>query len=138
MVISSYHDKRTTLLRSQIIDICKKNKGPLTVPEIQKALFVIKVLPHKTSLYRNIELLCAQNLLEEVILDANVKHYEISSAHHHHMVCTECSGIKCIASLSMEKSVRKMEKEITETMRFHIQDHQFSFFGVCDSCFCKL
>ncbi len=137
MVASRRQNMQMTFLRTKIIDVCIGNSRPLTIPEIQELLRMEKITPHKTSLYRNIEFLCKQNLLNEVMLDANAKHYETTTVHHHHVVCTECSSIHCVVDRTMEKIVQKMEREIAKKMHFHVRDHQFSFFGVCNECFCN-
>lgn len=125
---------RISLLRTQIITLLERVHKPLTVPEIIAHLTREGVLFHKTSLYRQIDMLCAQNVIEAVLLDSSVTYYEITRIHHHHMICVQCYGISCVRDPEIERAIKTLERKIKKSTGFLVDEHHFSCNGVCVNC----
>lgn len=124
---------RKTPLFTAVLKILETESIPVSVPELQALLLTQKFTPNKTSLYRLLERLQTENLIETVLLDNKTAFYEIKSEHHHHFVCNECEAIECLADASLENKIHALEHTL-EAQGLKITDHQFSFSGQCAQC----
>lgn len=52
------------------------------------------------------------------------------SEHHHHAVCTKCGKVEDVPC----RSIGRIERDLTEALRFKTTQHRFEFFGLCDRC----
>ena len=83
---------RMTQARSSIINLLENTDHPLTASSIHKILKRIGVTTNITTVYREIEFLLKERIIEKIPLLDNELHYEITGrAHHHHLFCTSCS-----------------------------------------------
>ena len=53
-----------------------------------------------------------------------------SPEHHHHAVCTKCGKVEDVPC----RSIGRIERDLTEALRFKTTQHRFEFFGLCDRC----
>ncbi len=124
---------RSTPLRTEILSILDSQATPMTVSEIQKILNTKGMSPNKTTVYRQMETLITNNMIQKFSLRDGVVHYEIQKLHHHHFVCRDCERITCIADRALEENIHKIEQNLMKD-GFHIQKHNFSFEGKCRTC----
>ncbi|MFA6189932.1 MAG: transcriptional repressor [Candidatus Staskawiczbacteria bacterium] len=122
---------RSTTIRKSILDLFYKFKKPLSSQDIQKYLKQKNIKANKTTVYRELDFLKNQNIIEEFQLDDKIKRYEILSSHHHHTVCIKCREIKCI---EFSKDLESQEKEIEKNNKFKIINHSLEFYGLCHAC----
>lgn len=125
---------RASLLREQILSILGRAKKPLTAPDLLMRLERRDVVVHKTSLYRQLDALCVDGVVELVLLDTAIAHYEIVRSHHHHVVCSQCHDVHCVGVKEIEHTVRSLERSIQRKTGFAVTAHQFSFSGICAKC----
>lgn len=114
---------RVTKPRKELVGILSLSSSPLTLPEILKQTSVDEV-----TVYRNLELLQREQLLEVLTLNPGQKQFALSHAHHHHVVCTHCGIIEHIPCPTAGPTVPKTEhfKVIT--------DHEVTYYGICTDC----
>jgi len=124
---------RITPVRKGILDILEEKNTPLTIVEIQGFLKEKELFPNKTTLYRQMETLIENNIIESVSLKNAVVHYEKKTSHHHHFFCNDCEDIVCIESEDFEKSTKALEKSLQKN-GFLVQRHTFSLEGKCQKC----
>ncbi len=124
---------RLTPVRQGILKILEKEGSPLTVPEIQTLLKEKGLFPNKTTLYRQMEKLLENNIVESISLKNTVVHYEKKSSHHHHFICSTCKNITCIEDENFECAARSLEKSL-EKNGFLVKNHNFSLEGKCQKC----
>lgn len=118
---------RITKARKGIVEILWISEAPISAEEIMENLKV-----NKTTVYRELDFLKSQNLLEEVRLGGSKKFFEGSfKDHHHHLYCLNC---KKIEDVEMESDLDVMEEKIAATKNFQIQKHNLEFFGLCATC----
>jgi len=122
---------RSTGIREAILNLFCKSKKPLSCLDIQKYLKQKSISANKTTVYRELDFLKKQKLIEEFQLDDGVRRYEISSNHHHHVVCTKCKKIECV---ELAKELKSQEKEIEKNNKFKIISHSLEFYGLCHKC----
>ena len=79
---------RKTKLHKLIIEIFEQSDRPISIPEILSMLEKVGVSANKTTVYRQIEGLLRERIVEEVLLDSGTAFYELVSDHHHHFRCS--------------------------------------------------
>lgn len=122
---------RSTGIREAILSLFCKSKKPLSCQDIQKYLKQKSISANKTTVYRELDFLKNQKLIEEFQLDDGVRRYEISSKHHHHVVCTKCKKIDCV---ELKQELRSQEIQIEKNNKFKIISHSLEFYGLCHKC----
>jgi Fur family ferric uptake transcriptional regulator len=126
---------RNTATRQAIAKLLADATTPLTVPEMLDHLSQNKgaAVPHKTTIYREVERLIAAHQVQLVMLPDGVARYEYRTAndHHHHAVCEGC-GV--IAELSVPENLAPLEKAVAQQTGFTITGHVLEFLGRCRTC----
>lgn len=122
---------KNTRAREAIIEILVKSRTPLSIPEILDLLAKLSLKPNKTTVYREIDFLKDQNLVKEIEFGDGKKRYEISSEHHHHIICVNCHSIK---DIPMEKELNAKEMKIIKKLGYKPIGHSLEFFGLCQRC----
>src|SRR5688572_3299809 len=81
---------KSTKVRRALVEVLLKTNSPLSVTDLLQSLSKKDLKPNKTTIYREIEFLRTQEILEEVEFNDGKKRYEISQEHHHHLICINC------------------------------------------------
>ena len=89
-------DTRATKARSAILDCFYQHKEPIDYNQIMTFLLDNLIFVNKTTVYRQIDYLQKNGIIQELDLGEGRKRYEICSAHHHHLRCTNCNKIECV------------------------------------------
>lgn len=122
--------RRITAFREAALKIFLKAKRPLSAAEVLGRV-TKKTQVHKTTVYRELEILTSLKILTEVDFNDGVTRYELSGEHHHHIVCTNCSKID---SVSLSSDIEAAMKEVSKKVGYKQVSHSLEFFGVCRSC----
>ena len=113
--------------RIKLIELLYESKTPLTPTDILAKMHV-----HKTTIYREIDILLSRGYIKEVDFGDGNKRYELSAlGHHHHLICMEC---RSVTELNLDHDFTKEEKRILSENKFKIVKHNLEFFGVCADC----
>jgi len=122
---------RMTQSRTSIIELFENTESPLAAKALHKMLERIGVNVNITTVYREVEFLLGENIIEKVPLHDTELHYELKGRpHHHHVLCTSCGLIEDI-SLESEKILLD---EAHSASPFQIKRHSIAFFGECGRC----
>ncbi|NCP67324.1 transcriptional repressor [bacterium] len=124
---------RQTPLYKSVLKHLKAKAIPISVPDLTLALEAQSIQPNKTTLYRLLERLENEGLVETVLLDNKTAFYEIKKNHHHHFVCEDCSTIECLEDNALEQKIHALEHDLS-SQGLKIKTHQFSFTGLCAAC----
>ncbi len=115
---------RITKARTEVVKQLIASPTPLSIQGLFK-----KVTVDEVSVYRTIELLLAEGLLEEVPTKGTVPTYALFHGHHHHVVCTSCQKVAHVecgnAKIVVPKDVPGFSK---------LDTHELTFYGVCNAC----
>ena len=131
---------RWTMPREGIMNLFRKTKEHLSADDV--FLRMKKEYPGVgiATVYRNLEMLHQQGLLNRLQFSKGRALYEIrgdeKKDHHHHLVCRECGRIVDYDDF-LDKEVKlfgELEKELSKKHNFEIKDHQVEFFGLCAEC----
>ncbi|NLJ97399.1 MAG: transcriptional repressor [Clostridiales bacterium] len=123
---------RNTKQKQHIISILKNADRPLSINEIYNK--IIKHLPRiaKSTIYRNIDLLLENNLIEKFHLNDSEIFYrfkEHRNDHAHYIICNECKSVYNLPTCP----IREIEASI-EAEGFTIKEHQIQINGICKHC----
>ncbi len=124
---------RFSAVRNFILDVMGGNDKPLAVSDLQELIKKEKVSANKVTLYRELDFLKMNNVIQEVYLGDNKKYYELSSrSHHHHVICVKCKKTNDFIVNENKNLINKALKQAGDFAK--ITNHSFEFFGVCKSC----
>jgi len=122
---------RLTPVRRAILKLFISKHEPLSSRNIQEILASQKMPVNKTTVYRELDFLKNQKIIEEFQFNDRIKRYEIISGHHHHLVCIYCNKVECVV---LDQDLEKQEKKIAKDKNFKIINHSLEFYGVCRKC----
>ncbi len=116
--------QRMTPLRQQILDMLSA-QHMLSAMQILTELEKKNVTANKTSVYRSLEYLQAENLICQHQFDSKEAVYERRDHHHDHLVCTSCGKI--------EESECRVHLD-NKLKGFKVDHHHMTVFGTCARC----
>lgn len=124
---------KATPERLSILHVLHKAKKPLSVKELRDKLKNSDV--DQATIYRNMESLLKNKLIQLVNFQHDHNHYEIiDETHHHHVICEKCAKIVDVSKCDTSK----LEREIQTLSGFDsINSHALEFFGICNRCASK-
>lgn len=120
--------RRQTTERKELILVLTRATKPLTVAEIQSCL---KGVVHTATVYRALQDLVQLGEVRPVALGGRATRYELTTEHHHHIVCTSCGEIEDVHAepKGLEGKVLSQSKKFKS-----VSSHSLEFFGVCKEC----
>ena len=123
---------RRTPIRGALLKVLVKNDAPLSALQLQGLLNRKYPSIHKTTVYRELDVLTKEKIARELHFSDATKRYEIMPVnHHHHLVCLVCEKIE---EVELQKDLDTIEKRITKNKKFNIVQHSLEFFGICNAC----
>jgi len=122
---------RNTTQRALIMDIFRRGQGHMDADEIY--LQAKRELPRISlaTIYRTLQKLTKQGLIEELHFDEMHHHYgTILPTEHHHMICFSCGKV-----IDFEYPLAHLiKRKATEAEDFEITDIEIKFTGYCSDC----
>jgi Fur family transcriptional regulator, ferric uptake regulator len=88
--------------------------------------------PGLTTIYRSLESLVEQGLVQAVELGDGEKRFELITPgeHHHHLICHRCKD-----SVHLDQClIDDLQSAIQSTYEFEVQGHILEIFGLCKQC----
>ena len=134
-VLESYiveHNLKITKQRRVVLNVFLECKDHVSVEELYSIVSEQDPKIGLATIYRTLALLTKSGLALEMDFGDGQKRYESSfmSAHHDHMVCTECGKIIEFNHPLIEK----YQEEIAIQNGFKITSHKLDLFGHCSNC----
>jgi Fur family ferric uptake transcriptional regulator len=134
-VLESYiaeHKLKITKQRRVVLNVFLECKDHVSVEELYSIVSEQEPKIGLATIYRTLALLTKSGLALEMDFGDGQKRYESSfmSAHHDHMVCTECGKIIEFNHPLIEK----YQEEIAIDNGFKITSHKLDLFGHCSNC----
>ena len=84
----------------------------------------------RATVYRTIRLLVDQGVLCKLAMDSGAPRYTLSGmAHHHHLVCVACGGVREFRETVIERALRHLEEDGDE-----IVGHRIEVYVLCPTC----
>jgi Fe2+ or Zn2+ uptake regulation protein len=125
-------NQRNTKQKQILLSILREADRPLSINEIYTQL--VNYLPKiaKSTIYRNIDSLISQNLIDKHHLNDNEVFYKIKSnskEHKHYVICDDCKKVFDLPECPIHELEKEMEHE-----GFIIKEHQIQISGLCKTC----
>lgn len=102
-----------------------QNNHLLSVSDILVHLEKVNKIFNKTSVYRAIEQLLAEEVICQHFFSGNEAYYELREHHHDHLVCTRCGKV------ATAECTYTLPKDIGT---FKADHHHTTVFGICGEC----
>lgn len=128
-------NQRNTKQKQLLLSILREADRPLSINEIYSQLVVKLPRIAKSTIYRNIDALIEQKLIDKYHLNDNEVFYRIKadqSEHKHFIICDDCKRVFDLPACPIHELENAMEQE-----GFIIRDHQILINGICKSCAVK-
>ena len=126
------HNLKITTQRRTVLNVFLECNSHVSVEELYSIVSEQDPKIGLATIYRTLALLTKSGLALEMDFGDGQKRYESSfmSAHHDHMVCTECGKIIEFNHPLIEK----YQEEIAIQNGFKITSHKLDLFGHCNNC----
>ena len=121
---------KLTKQRQQILDVMLQSKTRLTAQEIYKQLQRRELSVSLDTVYRNLRLLSAIGIVQQISLQSGALYELMQEEHHHHLVCVDCEKIVCISACPVMPSYLKD----ADAAGFDILGHNLELYGRCNDC----
>lgn len=115
---------RITTARENVISALVKLRQPESIRSIAE-----QVDADEASVYRTIEMLLSEDLIESITLPDGTQTYALAGEHHHHIVCTHCNRVEHI-----ECDEEGEEEHLRHPDFRAIFGHETTYRGICKKC----
>lgn len=122
---------RNTKQKQLILDALKSARRPLSINEVHSSIPDIA----KSTIYRNIDALLKQGLIDKYYLNDNELFYMYksdSSEHKHYIICDECNKMFDLPVCPIHNIESYLEQE-----GFSVSSHYIQILGKCKHCIAK-
>ncbi len=123
---------RNTKQKQLILNILKETDRPMSINEIYSEIVINLPKIAKSTIYRNIDSLLTQDLIDKYHLNDNEIFYRIKSnskEHRHFVICDDCKKMIDLPICP----IREIESMLNEE-GFIMKDHQIQINGICKTC----
>ncbi len=122
---------RITSQRALILDIIHQGRGHLDADEIYRQARSKQPRLSLSTVYRTLQALKKQGLVEELHFDDAHHHYEAKpTTEHHHLVCLGCGRV-----IEFQYPIsRHVKRNVAEARDFTIVDTEIRMTGYCARC----
>jgi Fur family ferric uptake transcriptional regulator len=127
MVLLSF---KKTPARLAINEFFLSVNTPVDVEQIVQHLRSQKLETNKVTVYRILDFLFKNRIINRVEFGEGKYRYELKKNHHHHLICTNCGKIEEVEG----DFLKKMEDDIFKSKKFKVESHSLEFFGLCEDC----
>jgi Fur family ferric uptake transcriptional regulator len=117
--------------RARIMEVFFRSGRHLTASELAKKVRGRDRDIGPATVYRTLKLLARLGYAKELDFGEGAKRYESSlTAHHDHLVCTECGKV----SEFEEPRIETLQEEVARQHGFAPTMHRLAIYGVCREC----
>jgi Fur family ferric uptake transcriptional regulator len=119
--------------RSAVVDLLARQSCCLSAQEIFDALRAEGRPVGIASVYRVLDLLAEQRLVQRLDVGGGVARYEPArddADHHHHLVCDDCGKVEAFSDEPLEQALRQLGGRVS----YDVDAHDVVLRGSCDEC----
>lgn len=129
--LKPYNGKtRQTVQRRLILDVLSHAEKPLTAEEVFDLAHAQRQTIALTTVYRNLEMLEKNGIVNRNIYRDSVARFEIAAEHRHYLICKGCQKAVPLPYCPFEN----LERELSRETGFTIAEHRLEIFGYCSEC----
>lgn len=128
--MGSTHRYRSTNQRQVILEMIKKSNSHPTADDIYES--VRKRLPKISlgTIYRNIEILYENGLIEKIGPLSNQMRYDGITKNHYHIRCIRCGKV---VDAPVE-TINRLDDKVRGQTDYMIMGHRLEYIGICPDC----
>lgn len=126
---------RNTKQKQYILHVLKTANRPMSINEIHASCIEVYPKTAKSTIYRNIDALLQQNLIDKYYLNDNELFYQIkdhSAEHKHYVICNSCKKIFNLPVCPIHEI-----QDCLSSYGFVVTDHYIQINGQCQDCINK-
>ena len=122
--------RHQTRQRALILEWLRSTESHPTAAQTHEAL--VRALPNLSlgTVYRNLEVLVSEGLIDEVPSSGGGVRYDGNPKPHHHFICEKCGAIDDLHLQAPPELARKLRRARGRTAR----RIRIDFYGLCESC----
>ena len=123
---------KVTKHRNSVLEIIESSNQPISAEDIYILLKQKNISINLSSIYRILDTLVANSLINKFIFEENNKTcYEINTMDHkHYLICSNCKRMLPISGCPLES----YEAELEKSLGFTITNHRLEIYGYCKEC----
>ena len=121
---------RKTPAREAVTEFLSLADAPVDIEQIINFLRSKSLNTNKVTVYRIIEYLYKEGIVNRLDLQEGKFRYELAKDDHHHLICDNCGKIDTVS----DTVIPEVEKEIQKKQNFLVKRHSLEFFGLCKNC----
>ncbi len=116
--------------RDRILELLEQTESHPTADWLYQKLK--KKFPNLSlgTVYRNLNILAEQGLVEELPFGSTHDRYEAIKKPHYHLICQACGSVE---DFDMPRYT-EINQQAQKMSGFHISRHRIDFFGTCKKC----
>ncbi|NTW89810.1 MAG: transcriptional repressor [Candidatus Moranbacteria bacterium] len=122
---------RLTKVRKAMVEAFSDEGCLLSPADIKARISASRIHADRTTVYRELCFLTENDIIRKTRLANGAAYYELASNHHHHLICTKCSGVQKVV---MGRHLEEQEKRIYKDENFKVVSHSLEFYGLCRHC----
>lgn len=121
--------------REAILEIIKNTKTHPTAEEIYNMVTKIDAKISKSTVYRNINILVEENVIEKVVMPVGPDRFDYIHEQHHHAVCTICGKVyDFVYNFNTDEIAEAIRKQSGIETNANI----ITINGICNNCKSKI
>ena len=124
---------KNTRQRAAILRVLEESAEPLSAEEVYSRLCGEEPTMALSTVYRNLERFCAENLLHRDTFGDSVVRYSLARRHGHYLICTGCDARVRIDGCPLSA----LEEGLARDTGFSIESHTLTIYGKCPHCAAK-
>lgn len=121
--------------REEILEVIKSTKTHPTAEEIYNIVTKIDAKISKSTVYRNINILVEENVIEKVVMPVGPDRFDYIHKQHHHAVCTICGKVyDFVYNFNTDEIAETIKKQSGIETNANI----ITINGICNNCKSKI
>ncbi len=121
---------KNTRQRAAILRVLDESTEPLSAEEVFTRLRETEPAMALSTVYRNLERFCSENLLARDDFGDGVVRYSPARRHGHYLICTGCDARVRIDDCPLSS----LEEGLARETGFSIESHSLTIYGKCPRC----
>ncbi|GCF08721.1 Fur family transcriptional regulator [Dictyobacter arantiisoli] len=128
--MSQRNTRPRRLIAERLVELAQKGDD-FTTDDLWQELRAIEPTIGRATVFRSIEKLVDQSLLDRIEFADGSHHYRVcGGTHHHHLTCTKCHRVVEVHLCLPAEQLHA----IGDQTNFQIEGHALSLFGRCQNC----
>ena len=117
--------------RDIVLEILKKSYAHPTANEVFLEAREIDKNISLGTVYRNLDLLCADGIIEKISTPIGKDRYDLKKSEHSHAICEKCGKVFDFVSYA---NLTKIKKEVLSQTELSVNIDEIRIMGLCKEC----